>query len=118
MRRCIGVLLCLAFAAMRAFGGTEPAKSAEGLKREAPMAANSNAGEIPIPQLSANTNGTSGVPLMREARGPAALVAASRAVATPASADSRRSFWIVVAAVVVMAASYLVNRLLSRSGRS
>jgi len=86
---------------------SDTAKTAEDLKFEA---ANSNAVESPIPQLAANTNLGPEVPMAKETNPPAAPVAA----AAPAATQPRNPWWIILAVLAVVAARFVLKRLLSR----
>ncbi len=90
----------------------------EKAKREAKMAANSNLVETPRPQLAANPNALPGVPMVKETNEPAFPPAAPSAVATPAAPESRKPWWPVLAVLLVLLGSFVLKRLLSRSGPS
>jgi len=85
----------------------------ERAKREAQAAANSNSVKEPTPQLAANPKAVPEVPIVKETN----LFAPPAAVAPP-TAERRSPWWLVLAVLGVMAASFLVKRLLSRSDPS
>jgi hypothetical protein len=78
----------------------------ERAKREALAATKSNAVEIPRPQLAANPNTGPEVPMARETNRPA-----TPSAATPA----RNPWWVILAVLAVVAGSFVLKRLLSRS---
>ena len=86
----------------------------EDAKRAAQAAANSNLVDRPKPQLAASTRTGSETPLAKQTNLPAAPIAA----ATPAAAESRKPWWIILAVLAVLAGSFLLKRLLARSGPS
>jgi hypothetical protein len=90
----------------------------EDAKRKAQMAATSNLVEAPKPQLAANPTAVPEVPIAKETNAPVAPTAAPVAVATPATAGSWNPWWIILAVLAVLAGSYLISRLRSRSGPS
>ena len=90
----------------------------EKAKREAQAAANSNLVAEPKPQLAASTKVAPGVPMAKETNPPAAPTAAPVAVATPAAAESRKPWCVILAVLAVLAGSFILKRLLSRPGSS
>jgi len=88
----------------------------EQAKREARMAANSNAVETLRPQLSANPEAVPEVPMARGTNLPAAPRAAPVAVATLAAARSQNIWAIILAILVLLVGSFVLKRLRSRSG--
>lgn len=90
----------------------------EKAKREAKMAASSNLVETPRPQLAANPNALPGVRMVKETNEPAFPPAAPSAVATPAAPESRKPWWPVLTVLLVLLGSFVLKRLLSRSGPS
>ena len=88
----------------------------ERAKREAVAAAKSNAVEIPRPQLSANPNTGPEVPMARETNRPAIPPAAPPVgAATPVATQPRSPWWVMLAVLAVVAASFILKRLRSRS---
>jgi hypothetical protein len=87
----------------------------EQAKREALAAANSNAVETPKPQLAANPKTVPEVPMARETNRPAAPSAAPVAAATPAATQPRNPWWIILAVLAVVATSFVLKHILSRS---
>ena len=88
----------------------------EQAKREARMAANSNAVETPVPQMSANPNTGPEVPMARESSGPATPSATtSVAAATPPATQPRSPWGVILAVLAVVAGSFVLKRLLARS---
>lgn len=110
MRSIVSVLLILAFAAVMAFGGAETALAGS--------TTNSSPERIPVPQLAANTNVGPEVPMAAEPPTPAPQPTPRVTEATPDSAQRRKTVWMVVAVVAVVAASYVLQRLRSRSDPS
>lgn len=88
--------------------------AAENARREAEAAANSNAVNQPKPQLAANPKALPEVPIARDTNPPATPAA----TATPVTAERRNPWWLILAVLAVLAGSFLVKRLLSRSDRS
>jgi hypothetical protein len=86
----------------------------ERAKREARMAANSNAVATPTAQLAANPNTGPEVPMARETNHPAAR-SATVAAATPVGTQPRSPWWVILAVLAVVTASFVLKRLLSRS---
>jgi hypothetical protein len=115
MKRIARLCLALAFLAARAAGAADTPKAEEYLKREAPAAAESNAVEIPRPQLSANTNTGPELPMARETNPPAAPSVAPVEAATSTATQPRNPVWIILAVLGVIAARFVLKRLLSRS---
>jgi hypothetical protein len=90
----------------------------EQAKQEAKMAANSNAVEISKPQLAASARSSPEARMTKETNLPTAPTTAPVAVATPTAAESRKPWWVIVVVLLVLAGSFLLKRLLTRSGRS
>lgn len=87
----------------------------EKAKREALAAANSNAVATPQPQLAANPTTVPEVPMARETSRPATPSVTIVAAATPAVAEPRNPWWIILAVLAVVAGSFVLKRLLARS---
>jgi len=91
----------------------------ERAKAEAKRAANSNAVAAPKTQLSAEVSPAPQAPVVRETNRPAAPAVGIVAAPTPAAAEPRSPLWLILAVLAVLAASFIVKRLLrSRSGPS
>jgi uncharacterized membrane protein (DUF2068 family) len=90
----------------------------EEAKREARMAANSNMVETPAPQLAASPEALSEPPMARNPNRPAAPPAAPVAEAAPGAAQRWKTGWMILLVLAVVAGSYLLQRLRSRSDRS
>jgi hypothetical protein len=90
----------------------------ETAKQQAQMAANSNLVDTPIPQLAASTMTAPELAMKKETNPPAAPAVAPVAVATPAAPESKKPWWIILAVLLVLVGSFLLKRLLSRSGPS
>jgi flagellar biogenesis protein FliO len=113
MMRFVGLFLVLAFAVVRVSAGAEADS-----KREARAAANSNLVEDPRPQLAANTNAGPEVPMVAETPRPASWSEPRVAEAASGAAQRRKTGWMLLAVLAVVAASYLLQRLRSRSDSS
>jgi hypothetical protein len=87
----------------------------EDAKREALMAASSNAPAAPTPQLAASAKSDSELQPVREPKPAPAPASPPVAVATPAAVESKKPWWIIVAVLAVLAGSFLLKRLLARS---
>ena len=87
----------------------------EDAKSEALAAANSNAVKTPLPQLAANPNTVPEVPMAREANRLAAPSVTVVAAATPAAAEPRNPWWIILAVLAVVVGSFILKRILARS---
>ena len=118
MKRLAGVSLVLALAMLIAAGAADTAKTEVDLKREARMAADSNSVETPRPQLSEGTRFGLEVPMARETNMPAAPPAAPVEVASPAAAQSRNVWAIILAILVLLVGRVVLKHLRSRSGPS
>jgi hypothetical protein len=90
----------------------------EKAKREAKLAANSNLVETPKPQLAANPHAGPEPPMAKGTNPPAVPPAVPAATATPAAPESRKPWWPVLAVLLVLLGSFVLKRLLSRSGPS
>jgi hypothetical protein len=90
----------------------------ERAKLEAQAAANSNLVATPTPQLAANPNAVPGVPMRKETTPLAVPPTAPATTATPAAPESRKPWWPVLAVLLVLLGSFVLKRLLSRSGPS
>jgi hypothetical protein len=113
MKRIVGIFLIFAFATVKTAGAAEAARTHEDSNREAPVAASSNLAARPLPQLAANTNTAPEVPMVEEKTNLSAALPAA-----PATAQPRNTLWMVLAVLAVVAGSYLLQRLRSRSGPS
>lgn len=80
----------------------------EEAKQAAARAADTNLVEQPKPQLAASTRPAREIPVATEADPPAAE--------PPPAPESRKPWWIILAVVAVVAGSFLLKRLLTRSG--
>jgi hypothetical protein len=87
----------------------------ERAKREALAAANSNPVAEPKPQLAANPQTVPELPMVRETNRPTAPSAGPVAAATPAATQPRNPWWIILAVLAVVAGSFVLKRILSRS---
>jgi hypothetical protein len=87
----------------------------ERAKREALAAANSNPVAEPKPQLAANPQTVPELPIARETNRPTAPSATPVAAATPAATQPRNPWWIILAVLAVVAGSFVLKRILSRS---
>lgn len=90
----------------------------EQAKREAKMAAGSNAVAEPNPQLSADPNMAAGAPKAMKRPAPATPPTAPVGEATPGARQGKKTLWMILAVLAVFAASYLLNRRRSKSDRS
>ena len=115
MKRIACVSLVLACLTARMAGAADSVNTAEDVRRQALAAVESNAAEIPRPQLSANTNTGPEVPMAREPSRPAAPSAAPVGTADPTATQPRNPVWIILAVLGVIAARFVLKRLLSRS---
>ena len=88
------------------------------LTREARAAANSNSVEDPRPQLAPNTHVGPEVPMVAETPRPASRSEPRVAEAASGAAQRRKTRWMVLAVLAVVAASYFLQRLRSRSDPS
>jgi hypothetical protein len=113
MIRFAALVLILVFAAVWSSSGVEA-----DLKREAPVAASSNILADPRPQLAPNTNAGPEVPIAAETAQPATRSEPQAAAAAPVAAQRRKTQWMVLAVLAVVAASYGLQRLRSRSDPS
>ena len=86
----------------------------EDAKRNAQAAADTNLVDAPKPQLAANPNSGPEVPMAKEP--PAAPPATVVAAPTPAAAQPRSPWWIILAVLAVLAASFLLQRLTFQVG--
>ena len=98
--------------------GADIAKPKDDLKHEAPAAANSNLVEDPRPQLAPNPHVGPEVPMVAETPRPASRSEPRVAEAAPGAAQRRKTGGMVLAVLAVVATSYLLQRLRSRSGPS
>ena len=114
MKRIARVSLVLAALAVQMAGAADTVKTAEDLRRGAVAMADSNEVERARPQLSANTNTGPEVPMAREAIRPVGPSAKAE-VATPAATQPRNPVWIILAVLAVVAARFVLKRLISRS---
>ena len=87
----------------------------EKAKREVRMAANSNLVETPVPQLAASSGTVTAAPMVEPRSWPAAPPPDRVAHATPRAGERRRTVWMAVVVLAVVAGSYLLQRLRSRS---
>jgi hypothetical protein len=87
----------------------------EQAKRDALAAANSNQVAEPRPQLAANSQTGPEVPMARETNRPTAPATGPVGAATPAVTQPRNPWWIILAVLAVVAASFILKRILSRS---
>jgi hypothetical protein len=113
MIKLVALFLVLAFAVVQVSAGAEADS-----KREAQAAANSNLVEDPRPQLAPNPHVGPEVPMVAETPQPATRSEPRVAEAAPGAAQRRRTVWMVLAVLGVVAASYLLQRLRSRSDPS
>jgi hypothetical protein len=111
MKGAVGVLLILAFAAVRAGG-------AEDLKHEGGVAANSNLVRAAVPQLSASPAVITGAVMVENPSWPAAPPPDRVAHRTPEAAERRRTMLMVVLVLAVVGGSWLLRRLRSGSDPS
>ena len=115
MKSLVSLVLVLVFPAVAGLRAADAAKTNGDLQYEAPAAAaNSNAVEIPVPQLSANTSTVPDVPMAPPAYPPVAPAATQ----APVAARPRSPWGAMLAVLAVVAGSFVVKRLLSRPGRS
>jgi hypothetical protein len=120
MKRMSCVALVLAVLTAGVADAAETMKNEEGLNREAAVAeltaktANSNLVAVPIPQLSANPNTGPEVPMAREPNPPATSPATVAAPTSPAAAQTRSPWWMILAVLAVLLGSYFLKRLRSR----
>ena len=114
MKSIARVSLVLAALAVQMAGAADTVKTAEDLRRGAVAMADSNEVERARPQLSANTNTGPEVPMARETNRPAVPSAPVEA-ATPAATQPRNPVWIILAVLAVVAARFVLKRLISRS---
>ena len=87
----------------------------EQAKRDALAAANSNQLAEPRPQLAANPQTGPEMPMAREINRPTAPATGPVGAATPAVTQPRNPWWIILAVLAVVAASFILKRILSRS---
>jgi len=88
----------------------------EEAKHAAERAANPDMADKPMPQLAASTLTGAEEPMPRPTNAPAASATAPVAVVPPVTAGSWNPWWIILAVVAVLVGSFLIKRLLSRSG--
>jgi hypothetical protein len=88
------------------------------LPREAKAAANSNLVEDPRPQLAPNPHVGPEVPMVAETPRPASRSEPRVVEAAPGAAQRRKTGWMVLSVLAVVAASYLLQRWRSRSDPS
>jgi flagellar biogenesis protein FliO len=110
MMRFVGLFLLLAFAVVRVSAGAQADS-----KREVRAAANSNLVEDTRPQLAPNPHVGPEVPMVAEPPRPASQPEPRVAEATSDAAQWRKSGWMLLAVLAVIGASYLLQRLRSRS---
>ena len=79
---------------------------------------NSNTPEWPTPQLSANTNAGAEKPMARELDRPAGSSTAPVPLSTPAAAQSRNIWAVILAILVLLVSRFVLRRLRSRSSQS
>ena len=114
MKRIARVSLVLAALAVQMAGAADTVKTAEDLRRGAVAMADSNDVERARPQLSAITNMGPEVPMARETNRPAGPSAKAE-VATPTATQPRNPLWMILALLAVVAARFVLKRLISRS---
>jgi len=114
----IGLFLSMAFATAMLAGGAEAGKTHGDTRGETELAestADTTSVRIAIPQLAANTNTGPEVPMAAEPPPPSVRSERGLTEATSGAAERRKTLWMVLAVVVVVAGSYVLQRLRSRS---
>jgi hypothetical protein len=114
MKRTVIGFAALVFTVATMAGASAAAKPEDHLKREAQVAVNSNLADTAIPQLGPNLKVGPEVPMARETN----LAAGPPMGAAPGAAQRRKTMWMVLAVLAVVASSYLLQRWRSRSERS
>jgi uncharacterized membrane protein YqiK len=124
MMRIIALSVLLTFAATKLFAGAETAKGEADLKREAATAeaaakmGTANAVEDTRPRLAANTNAGPEVPMKPDVIQSVPEPRSKVSETGQGRAERRRTGLTVLAVVAVVAGSYLLQRLRSRSDPS
>jgi hypothetical protein len=118
MKQIVVCCVMLAFSVVAMTRAADVAKPEADLKREPPAGANSNLVEDPRPQLAPNPHVGPEVPMVAEAPRPASRSEPQVAEAAPGAAQRRKTGGMVLAVLVVVAASYLLQRWRSRSDPS
>jgi hypothetical protein len=90
----------------------------EEAKREARMAANSNLMETPTPQLAASSGAVPEAPMAKNPNRRGVPPPAPVAEATPGAAQRWKTGQMILLVLAVVAGSYILQRLRSRSGPS
>jgi hypothetical protein len=114
MKQLVVGCLALAFTVVAMTRAADVARPQNDLKHETRVATNSNLADAPLSHLAPNLRVGPEVPMARETNPAPAPVAEG----VPGAAQQRKTAAMVLAVLAVVAASYLLQRLRSRSDPS
>jgi hypothetical protein len=118
MKQVVVGCVALVFTVVAMTRAADVAKPEDDLKHEMRAAANSNLADTVLPQLAPNPHVGPEVPMVAETPRPATRSELRVAEAAPGAAQRRKTGWMVLAVLAVVAASYLLQRWRSRSDPS